>query len=134
MKQLNFEKNLIAWFETNKGREIQWGIFDCAISVFEGLSIVYGETFVSPYIWKSKKEAYKIYKKLYSATQSFIDAGFEITKRIHTGDVIVLKTPKMHTSCMVINDRITVFDEKEGLQLKKISEIACEYTVLRRNT
>ena len=23
----------------------------------------------------------------------------------------------MHTSCLVINDRITVFDEKEGLQL-----------------
>jgi len=134
LKQLNFEKKLIAWYEEYKGRKIQWGIFDCVLSTFEGLSIVYGETLVPPYKWKSKKEACRVYKKLYSLAQSFIDIGFEITKRIHTGDVIVLKTPKMHTSCIVINDRITIFDGKEGFQLRKISEIACEYIVLRRNT
>jgi hypothetical protein len=133
LKQLNFEKKLIAWYEANKGREMQWGIFDCAIATLGGLSVVYGENIVSPYTWNSKKEAYKIYKKLYSTAQAFIDAGFEITKRIHTGDAIVLKTPKMHTSCIVINDRITIFDEKEGFQLRKISEIACEYIILRRN-
>jgi len=133
MKQLNFERKLIDWYEKNKGRKIKWGMFDCATSVLEAVEIVYGERIVPPDLWSSRKEAIKIYKNLYSPVQSFIDAGFEIGKYPCTGDVLVLKTSPMNTCCVVINKHYTVIDEKEGLQLRKISDAAGNYTILRRS-
>lgn len=134
MKQLNFERKLIDWYESNKGRQIKWGTFDCVLSTFEGLSIVYGEVLTPPHKWTSRKSAIKIYRKLDSLVQSFLDLGFEIGTNALTGDVLILKTLEMHTSCIVINDKYTVIDEYKGLQLRKISEIIFDYVILRRNT
>jgi len=131
MKKLNFEKKLIAWFEANRGRKFEWGKFDCALSVLEALEFVYGEKFHPPKIWTNERDALKVYAGIYSPVQSFIDNGFEIVKSVQTGDVIILKTEnKMQTICIAINNKYTVIDIKEGLQLRDFGHE--EYTILRK--
>lgn len=131
MKRLNFEKKLIAWFEANRGRKFEWGKFDCALSVLEALEFVYGEKFHPPKIWTNERDALKVYAGIYSPVQSFIDNGFEIVKSVQTGDVIILRTDnKMQTICIAINNKYTVIDENEGLQLRDFGNE--EYTILRK--
>lgn len=133
MKQLNFEKKLVEWFEENKGRKLEWGVFDCAKSTLEMLKIIHGEEVENPYTWKDKKEALVLYKSLYSAIQCFLDAGFEIGKFPRTGDVLVIKQPKMELCSIVINNQYTALDEEKGLDLRNIKDIPYEYTLLRKN-
>lgn len=131
MKRLNFEKKLIAWFEANRGRKFEWGKFDCALSVLEALEIVYGERLLPPKTWTNEKDALKVYAGIYSPVQSFIDNGFEIVKSVQTGDVIILKTDnKMQTICIAINNKYTVIDINEGLQLRDFRD--GKYTILRK--
>lgn len=131
MKKLNFEKKLISWFEASRGRKFEWGKFDCALSVLEALEVVYGEKFQPPKMWENEKDALRVYAGIYSPVQSFIDNGFGIAKSIQTGDVIILKTDnKMQTICIAINNKYTVIDENEGLQLRDFGNE--NYTILRK--
>lgn len=131
MKKLNFEKKLIEWFETNRGRKFEWGKFDCALSVLEALEFVYGERLLPPKTWTNEKDALKVYAGIYGPVPSFIDNGFGIVKSVQTGDVIILKTDnKMQTICIAINNKYTVIDENEGLQLRDFGNE--EYTILRK--
>lgn len=130
MKKLNFEKKLIEWFEVNRGRKFEWGKFDCAIAILEAIEIVYGEK-LHPITWANEEEAVAAYVKIGGSKQFLIESGFARVESRHTGDIAVLKIKDMmRATCVVINDKYTVFGENDIFQLRGFTNE--KYIILRK--
>lgn len=130
----NWQNKLIAWAVSQEGRPFISGETDCASLCKHGLEVIYGEDIVK-LKWSTSEEALRTYVRVKDIYQYIVSQGWVEVERnyIQAGDLVILKTLPVNTfSLVVVGEKIILVDPKEGVVLRKLSDIKQEVVFYRR--
>jgi len=121
------DRLLVEWATEQISKKFEWGLIDCATITLQSFEILYGKN-IFPELkgWKTEYQAIRVMKRYGQVSQFLAAHGFREVpvNYAQTGDVVILKTNTLETSCPVIGGhKVLVIDPDRGVSCQDISRL-----------